>query len=164
MMVASNVGLVLLLCVLSLCHVCPNAHSAPLPNATFRATQALGGFLSYYWKSDPNAEKVKFFFSCGQLGGMGDSTQLKQCTCVSRKACINCYRWWDAIAMEAVANYGIYTKTRLNSSVIKDIFAHSPYNSNFDPNEQCTYIDDFAWYGMAYLRAYEWLEVFIKCI
>ena len=146
----------LLLCVLSC-----GTRSAPLPNATYRATQALDGLLEYYWKSDPNAERIKFFFSCGQVGGGGDRTQLKQCTCLLPNSCNKCYRWWDAIAMEAIANYGIYTNTRRNSSIIGDIFAHAPYNSHYNVTKRgCTYIDDFAWYGMAYLRAYEWLKVY----
>ena len=158
-MAARSVTLSLLLCVL-----CCGSRSAPLPNATYRATQVLEGLLAYYWRSAANAERAKFFFSCGQVGGEGNRTDLQHCYCLAPMSCTNCYRWWDAVAMEAIVNYGIYTKTRLKSGLIKEIFAHSPYNSDYDPTKACTYIDDFAWYGMAYLRTYEWLKVSVHVV
>lgn len=131
----------------------------PLPNATFRAQQTLGGLLSYYWQEDPNAKDIGFFFSCAQIGTEGDT---KHCSCYDENPCVPCYRWWDAVALEAIANYGIYTNTKLNASIADVIFAHSPYNKDWNGAEACTYVDDFAWYGIAYLRVYEWLKVTIN--
>lgn len=135
------------------------AEGAPLPNATFRAKQTLGGLLSYYWKTDPKAKSIGFFFACGQIGAMGNPNQWKQCTCYTRDACTNCYRWWDAVALESIANDGIYTDTKDNANIPDVIFSHSPYNDNWNADASCTYIDDFTWYGIAYLRVYEWLKV-----
>lgn len=127
-----------------------------LPNATFRAQQALGGLISYYWQQDPNAKDVRFFFSCAQIATAGDT---KHCSCYTVKPCVTCYRWWDAIALEAIANYGIYTNTTVNSNIADVIFAYSPYNKDWNAVARCTFVDDFAWYGIAYLRVYEWLKV-----
>lgn len=65
--------------------------------------------------------------------------------------------------MEAVATYGIYTNTKPikeYADMASSIFAHSPYNANWNASgDGCTYVDDFSWYGIAYLRVYEWLKV-----
>lgn len=125
-----------------------------------RAHQTLQGLFEYYWINDPKAKYVKFFSACGQIG---DSSRLGKCSCTAPMStpqnCVNCFRWWDAVAMEAVATYGIYSNTKEFAYMADTIFAHSPYNANWNATAICTYIDDFAWYAIAYLRVYEWLEV-----
>ena len=128
------------------------------PDAMTRVEQTLQGLFHYYWKSDSARKKIQFFFACGQIGLAGDGGQ---CTCDNPAACVYCYRWWDAVALESVATFGIYTKSKNYSNIANIIFAHSPYNANWNATETCTFIDDFTWYGIAYLRVYEWLKVMI---
>ena len=125
-----------------------------------RSTLALNGLFNYFWKNDPNNKNVEFLFACGQLGEMGTGSPGK-CSCYSPTSCVNCYRWWTAVMMESVATYGIYMNTTNHSSMPATVFKHSPYNSNWEPTtvSTCTYIDDFLWYGIAYLRVYDWLKV-----
>ena len=125
-----------------------------IAEATLRAQQAMQGLFHYYWRQDAQVKRIEFFFACGQIG---DGSGL--CTCESTVSCTSCYRWWDAVAMESVATYGMYTGSKNNSKIADTIFAHSPYNSNWPGQKYCTFIDDFAWYGIAYLRVYEWLKV-----
>ena len=124
--------------------------------ANSRAEQTMQGLFHYYWRQDSQVKQIEFFFACGQIGG-ADGGQA--CTCENTASCTACYRWWDAIAMESVATYGIYTNSTSYSKIADTIFAHSPYNSNWPGDSRCTFIDDFAWYGIAYLRVYEWLKV-----
>ncbi len=126
----------------------------PRSSAEFRAQQALNGLMDYYWIKDPDNKNISFFFACGQIGGVGDFTK---CTCLNPESCVTCFRWWDAVSVESVATYGIYTNTTNHSSTAGTVFDHSPYNADY--NGPSTYIDDFAWYGIAYLRVYEWLNV-----
>ena len=135
----------------------------PLPNATTRATEALDGLLYYFWEHDPKAKKIGFFFSCGQIGGWGGRAVWTQCSCNTRDACTDCYRWWDAVSLESIATYGIYTKSKRNATIPSTIYAHSPYNEKWNATAICTFIDDFLWYGIAYLRVYEWLKVKCMC-
>lgn len=119
-----------------------------------RAQQTLEGLLHYYWETDPQYKKIGYFSACGDIGDPC------YCESPSPSACASCYRWWDAIAMESIATYGIYAQTKNNSVIPSIIFAHSPYNANWPGDVSCTYVDDFAWYGLAYLRTYEWLKVY----
>ena len=93
---------------------------------------------------------------CAQIG---TATTPGKCTCYTPSACLNCFRWWTAIALESVATYGIYTKSKTHSNIPELVFEHSPYNANWNATAACTFIDDFTWYGIAYLRVYEWLNV-----
>lgn len=127
-------------------------------DAAVRAELTLNGLFHYFWKSDPKSGNIRFFFACGQIGGAGGENA-SQCSCVQPDSCTNCYRWWDALAMESVASYGIYMSTKNHSDIADLIFSHSPYNNKFDGAHVCTYVDDFVWYGLAYLRFYEWLGV-----
>lgn len=127
-------------------------------NPKTRCELTLNGIFNYYWKNDPNHQKIDFLFSCGQLGQMGTSKQGK-CSCFTPTSCINCYRWWTAIFMESVATYGIHMNSTNHSNLPSMIYRHSPYNANWDPVATCTYVDDFLWYGIAYLRVYDWLLV-----
>ena len=130
-----------------------------------RAEQALQGLFHYYWKSDPLKKPIEFFFVCGQIGGWGKPHSEYECSCNQPNSCVNCYRWWDAIALESIATYGIYTNSKNFSKAADVIFAHSPYNADWNATVICTFIDDFSWYGIAYLRVYEWLKVCLKyCI
>ena len=133
--------------------------SPRLPDAADRTDQALQSLFSYFWTVDPLARNIGFFFSCGQIGGAGSPNVWSKCSCTTRTSCVNCYRWWDAIALESTATYGIYTKTKNHSTIPEIFFSHSPYNGNWYSTYWCTFIDDFAWYGIAYLRVYDWLEV-----
>lgn len=134
-----------------------------LETSEIRAQQALNGLIDYYWKGDPNHKNVKFFFSCSQTGGLGTSN-MGQCSCYNPGSCVNCFRWWNAVALESVATYGIYMNTTNHSTFPEMYYKHSPYNAEWNATELCTYIDDFLWYGLAYLRVYEWLGVSISDI
>ena len=129
-------------------------HQSAVAEANSRAEQTMQGLFYYYWRQDTQANQIKFFFACGQIGGAGGG-----CSCEDPTSCTDCYRWWDAIAMESIATYGIYTNSTNYSTVADPIYAHAPYNANWDGSKYCTFIDDFAWYGIAYLRFYEWLKV-----
>ena len=135
-------------------------HSSLSTNATTRATLTLNGIFNYFWKGDPIHKNIKFLFSCGQLGYTGTSNA-GQCSCYSTDTCINCYRWWTAVMMESVASYGILMNTTNHTQLPGTVFAHSPYNAKWDAADSCTYVDDFLWYGIAYLRIYDWLQVCI---
>lgn len=125
-------------------------------DAKSRAQQSLEGLFDYYWKEDPVHKEVKFWFACGAIGELG-GVGLDQCSCYSPTVCLNCYRWWTGVSLESVATYGIYTNSTNRSTVADAIFDHSPYNANWNPTN--AFIDDFLWYGMTYLRVYEWLKV-----
>ena len=127
-------------------------------NASLRAELTLNGLFNYFWKMDPENKGIKFLFACGQLGYLGTG-QSGKCSCYNADKCVNCYRWWTALLVESVATYGITTNTTKHSVVPDIIFKHSPYNSKWDPVVTCTYIDDFLWYAIAYLRVYDWLHV-----
>lgn len=129
------------------------------PSSADRVQQTLAGLMDYYWDHDPTAKDISFFFACGQIGGQGTLANWKKCSCYNQDSCLNCYRWWDAVATESVATYGIYTNTSNHSLIADTIFAHSPYNGGWDGEYSYTFVDDFAWYGIAYLRVYEWLNV-----
>lgn len=127
-------------------------------DAEMRAEQTLDGLFHYYWKTDPAHKKIKYFFVCSQLGGVG-TAKTGRCSCYNPTACVNCYRWWGAVALESVAAYGIYMNTTNHSTVPQVFYSHSPYNEEWNATASCTYIDDFLWYGIAYLKVYEWLGV-----
>lgn len=127
-------------------------------DAEWRTEQTLNGFFHYFWREDPSNKKIKFFFTCAQIGRIG-SSKAGKCSCYNPSSCVNCYRWWSAVALESVATYGIYMNTT-NHSTTPDIFyKHSPYNADWNATSVCTFIDDFLWYGIAYLRVYDWLGV-----
>lgn len=153
---AIAIGLAVLLVAL----VAPTLQQANTTDAASRAELTLKGIFNYYWKNDPRHKKIEFLFACGQLGEMGTANQ-GQCSCYVPTSCVNCYRWWTATMMESVATYGIYMNTSNHSSLPSMIYKHSPYNAQWDPSivTTCTYIDDFLWYGIAYLRVYDWLSV-----
>ena len=127
-------------------------------DAPSRSELTLKGLFNYYWKNDPKHKQIKFLFTCGQLGQMGTASQSK-CSCSTPSSCINCYRWWTAIMMESLATHGILTNTSNYSTLPDIVYSHSPYNPKWDAKATCTYIDDFLWYGIAYLRVYDWLSV-----
>ena len=129
-------------------------------DAVTRAEQTLQGLFHYYWRSDPVHPKdnISFFFACAQVGGIGN-VRVDQCSCANPDLCVNCYRWYDAVTLESLATYGIYMNTTNHSEVADIMFDHSPYNANWDAKASCIWIDDFSWYGLAYLRVYEWLKV-----
>ena len=133
-------------------------------DALTRTEQTLQGLFQYYWRSDPaqNHENIKFFFACAQVGGIGYMGNIYQCSCGNPDSCVSCYRWYDAITLESLATYGIYTNSTNNSGVADIMYAHSPYNAKWDASAACIWIDDFSWYGLAYLRVYEWLKVCVS--
>lgn len=126
--------------------------------ASSRSELTLKGLFNYFWKTDPSNKKIEFLFVCGELGEVG-SASLGQCSCYNPSSCVNCYRWWTGIVVESVATYGIYMNTSNHSSLPDAVYSHSPYNANWDAGSECTYVDDFVWYGIAYLRVYDWLSV-----
>ena len=127
-------------------------------DAYTRVDQTLNGLFYYYWRHDPMNKHTQFFFSCGQIGRGGTSND-GTCSCNNAKICLYCYRWWDAVALESVATHGIYTNTKNHSQIADIIFAYAPYNAGWNATATCTFIDDFSWYGIAYLRVYEWIKV-----
>lgn len=127
------------------------------PSGFQRSQQTINGLMDYYWAHDPNAKNISFFFSCGQIGGQG--ADWTKCSCNDKSSCVDCYRWWDAVAIESLATYGIYTNSSNHSDILASVFEHSPYNGDWDAANFYTYIDDFAWYGIAYLKVYQWLNV-----
>lgn len=134
--------------------------NTPLEAAEWRAEQTLNGLFHYYWKRDPTHKEIKFFFACAQIGEVGTSKM--SCSCYNTTSCVNCYRWWSAVALESVASYGISMNTTNHSQVPDVFYQHSPYKADWNATESCTYIDDFLWYGIAYLRVYDWLGVSIN--
>lgn len=132
--------------------------AAPLPTAIERANITVRGLFHYYWSTDPYHPDAKFFFVCGQVGGGGGQLWNK-CGCSNPVACLECYRWYDAVQLESVATYGIYTGTQMFNDTADHIYNHSPYNAKWNAITGCTFIDDFTWYAIAYLRVYEWLKV-----
>ena len=138
---------------------CTRHQNRSLPDPELRANLTLEGLFNYYWKSDPNNKKIEFLFACGQLGQIGPGSNAGQCACAVQDVCTNCYRWFTAIMMEALAVYSIRSNSTDYSSLPDAVFSHSPYNSNWNASATCTYVDDFLWYGSAYLRVYEWLQV-----
>ena len=139
------------------------AASQPAGNETavYRANQTLHGLLDYYWKSDVKHKFIKFVFVCAQIGSVDN---YGSCTCADPHSCVDCYRWWSAVALESVATFSIYTNSSNYSGIPDVIFNHSPYNAEWNATASCTFIDDFAWYGIAYLRVYEWLNVSIQIL
>ena len=129
-----------------------------LPSAVERANATIRGLFRYYWSSDPKIKDIMFFFACGQIGG-GGGYQWNKCGCTTPASCLACYRWWDAVALESVATFGIYTGSKEYATTPDHIFDHSPYNAKWNAATACTFMDDFTWYGIAYLRVYEWLKV-----
>ena len=132
-----------------------------LPVAAVRVNYTIRGLFEYHWAHDPGHPKIGFFFSCGQIGGWGAPDKWTQCGCNTPTACTDCFRWWDAVALESVATHGIYTGTRDNADIADNMLEHSPYNHKWNATAICTFIDDFTWYAIAYLRVYEWLKVHI---
>lgn len=132
----------------------PHSIKSTNTDAELRAQQTLEGLFNYYWNQDPTHKGIKFFFACGQIGEISNPDQ---CSCNSPGTCLDCYRWWSGVSLESVATYGIYMNTTNHSNVADMTFKHSPYNSNWNPNN--AFIDDFLWYGITYLRVYEWLKV-----
>ena len=132
--------------------------TSTLPDAELRTELTLKGLFNYYWKNDPKHKNIEFLFACGQLGQMGTSNQ-GQCSCSTPNSCRNCYRWWTAVMMESLATYGIHTNSTNNSALPSMVYEHSPYNAKWDATATCTYVDDFLWYAIAYLRVYDWLSV-----
>ena len=129
-------------------------------DASTRAEQTLQGLLHYFWLNDAQPHKypnVKYFQVCGQIGNPDFNGS---CTCGDTpSSCVNCYRWYDGVTLESVATYGIYMKSKANAQVADITYAHSPYNADWNATAACTFMDDFSWYGIAYLRVYEWLKV-----
>lgn len=152
----TSAAVIPLLCLgLSYCVAAGRIRSAET-DAETRAELAMNGLFNYYWKEDPNHKGIDFFFACGAIGGLGGGS-LDQCSCYNPEVCLNCYRWWSAVAVESIATYGIYMNTTNNTMVANMTFDHSAYNSNWNPDN--AFIDDFLWYGIAYLRVYDWLQV-----
>ena len=131
--------------------------SSPSASPESRVQEAIDGLFEYFWSNDPQDSSIGFFFACGEIGGLGPyAKNWTECSCDSPDYCPGCYRWWDATILESIADHGIFNKTTQRASVADNFFAHSPYNSHWS---SCTYIDDFLWYGITYLKVYEWIDV-----
>jgi hypothetical protein len=108
---------------------------------------------------------ASFFFACGQIGGMGGVTG-GECACEAEGGfgCTNCYRWWSAVALESLADYAIAAGHApkgpgLGATIMhaaESSWAHAPYNAAWNAVAKPVYVDDFAWYALAYLRVSDW--------
>eukprot|EP00966_Prymnesium_polylepis_P287972 6651139-Prymnesium_polylepis.2 len=139
--------------VLALAHV----DAAPIDAA--RINHSIDGLFSLWWVHSTNKSKHQpgFFFSCGQIGATG-TPDWHSCRC-DKYPCENCYRWWDALALESLANHGIWlggTPVAQHEAAARTVLAHSPYAPSW--GGKCPYIDDFAWFLLAYIRIYEVAE------
>ena len=68
-----------------------------------RLDASVDGLFAYWWRSNVSANVTGFFFSCGQIGGTPPGgTPWDECKCDNAETCTNCYRWWDAVALEAL--------------------------------------------------------------
>ena len=126
---------------------------------TERIDHSIAGLFSIWWMASENASMHQpgFFFSCGQIGGAGTASW-RQCRC-DKYPCENCYRWWDALALESLANRGIWLggpPVARHEAAARTVIAHSPYATTW--KGKCPYVDDFAWFLLAYIRVYEWLK------
>ena len=142
--------------VISFLSLVSASSTEPLPSPLTRATDTLNGLFHYFWELDPLSKNIGFFFACGQIGGWGSPQKWTECSCNDPYACSDCYRWWDAVALESLADYGLLYNSTRNNTIADIFFAHSPYNADW---YSCTFVDDFIWYGIAYLKVYEWLKV-----
>ena len=142
-----------------------------LPTPLERASSTVDGLFQYYQKTEPREapRKAKFFFSCGQIGGSAPANEpnvaASECKCEDESdfGCVNCYRWWSAVALEALASYAIasnLTPADAGGARILDAaqstWQHAPYNAFWNATEHPTWVDDFAWYGLAYTRMHDW--------
>lgn len=139
-------------------HTGPPPTSPPLPTAAVRVNHTISGLFQYFWEIDPQHPKIGFFFSCGQIGGWGAPAKWNKCGCNTPTACTDCYRWWDAVTLESIATHGIYTNSQYQAITAENMISHSPYNHRWNATAVCTFMDDFTWYAIAYLRVYEWLK------
>lgn len=123
-----------------------------------RLDASASGLFDLWWmynETNSTGGQPGFLFACGQIGGTG-TARWDQCICDDPSNCQNCYRWWDATAIEGVASRGLWRGDRLHAEKARTLLAHSPYNANW--GGMCAYIDDFSWYLLAYTRVYAWLR------
>ena len=133
-----------------------------------RASAAVDGLFDYYYRGEPGGS-AQFFFACGQIGGSAPPrlapVPASQCVCEDERpwGCVNCYRWWSAVALEAVASYalaaGLLPSDARAARVLQaaeQTWQHAPYNAHWNATAHPTWVDDFAWYGLAYSRVYDW--------
>lgn len=141
-----------------------------MPTPLDRASAAVDGLFEYYQKAEPRvADPAKFFFSCGQIGGSAPEDEpplvASECRCEDESdfGCVNCYRWWSAVALEALASFAIASELTSADAggarileAARSTWKHAPYNAEWNATEHPTWVDDFAWYGLAYARLYDW--------
>jgi hypothetical protein len=135
-----------------------------------RASATVDGLFTYYFRREPNRTlPAAFFFSCGQIGGSAPEhappLPASQCQCESEDefGCVNCYRWWSAVALEALASYAIAANLTSSDAggarilaAAESMWRHAPYNAAWNATKHPTWVDDFAWYGLAYARMHDW--------
>eukprot|EP00299_Pterocystis_sp_00344_P016386 c8222_g1_i2.p1 GENE.c8222_g1_i2~~c8222_g1_i2.p1 ORF type:complete len:579 (+),score=91.41 c8222_g1_i2:35-1771(+) len=129
-----------------------------LPSSDIRVNQTLDGLFTYSWMSGNDGVPFGFWFACGQIGGCGDNNPpWYQCRCENKTfpVCTQCFRWWDAVILESIISISEYRNDSSYEYLPELIFSRSPYNSTWPPH--CSYVDDFAWYTLLYLRVHEWL-------
>ena len=128
----------------------------PTAPSTTRVDGAASALFVLWWQANATRAQPGFFFSCGQIGKTGTS-DWRQCACV-KEPCENCYRWWDAVALEMLANRGLWIgglPDPQHAAAARTTLAHAPYNSAW--TGPCPFVDDFGWFLLAYARVYEWL-------
>ena len=135
----------------------PNFVAFSHTEAVHRVEQVTDGLYSLWWmknQTNTTGGQPGFFFACGQIGGTGTSLWT-QCVCDDPSQCQNCYRWWDATAVESLANRGLWLGDTQHADTARTLLAHAPYDARW--TGPCAYMDDFGWYLLAYTRVYTWL-------
>ena len=119
-----------------------------------RADAAFKGLQAYFFD-----DRGSIWKSCGQNGGLGHAPSSFECKCESGPFCKNCYRWWNAVAVQSLITWSQAMPSAVprNETIrlIETMRAHSPYTTRADP--AWGYIDDYLWYVLLWMDVYEWL-------
>jgi hypothetical protein len=125
-----------------------------------RVDQAFAGLQQYFFTTDTRG--ASFWKACGQTGGNGGAQNHFECKCEAKGAfCINCIRWWMAVALQSLISLNQVTpghaSLNATTSMLGSMRAHSPYTTRAAPS--WAYIDDYLWYVLMWLDSYRWLGV-----
>lgn len=133
------------------------AATAP-PDAVQRVNRTYTGLNTYYYNTTG-----RHWNCCGQTGGAGGASTFGcACTAPDGHNCLNCLRWWHAEGLNAMI---VFTTAfpwlldmREHTAELADTLAQlSPYNVGFARTMPWVYVDDYGWYVLSFLRAYELL-------
>ncbi|KAL1518718.1 hypothetical protein AB1Y20_003005 [Prymnesium parvum] len=127
----------------------PPSSDAALQAAHARLHAAWAGLHAYFY------DEGGFWKCCGQTGGSGGAAPF-DCRCEpSSPFCTHCFRWWMAVGAQSLVSASALTNlTNATDAVLREIYAHSPYTSRFQPS--WAYIDDYLWYVLLWLDVSRW--------